>query len=124
MQLIYSLELGIKTSSKQLLFEKDKALSFMDALELYQQLKGREKAKLFFEVSNRSIRCLNECLNHDDVNYLEPSDATQFRDFLFGRGMSSSSVKRIFFICKSHFQIFNERQTQRSTIRCGHDKPD
>ena len=96
MELIYSRELGIKTSSKQLLFEKDKALSFMDALELYQQLKGREKTKLFFEVSNRSIRYLTECLNHDDVNYLETSDATQFRDFLFERGMSSSSVKRIF----------------------------
>ncbi len=96
MELIYSRELGIKTSSKQLLFEKDKALSFMDALELYQQLKGREKTKLFFEVSNRSIRYLTECLNHDDVNYLETSDDTQFRDFLFERGMSSSYVKRIF----------------------------
>ena len=35
MELIYSRELGIKTSPKQLLFEKDTALSFMDALELY-----------------------------------------------------------------------------------------
>ena len=96
MELIYSQEVGIKTSSKQLLFEKDKALSFMDALELYQQLKGREKTKLFFEVSNRSICYLTKCLNHDDVNYSEPSDAPQFRDFLFERGMSSSSVKRIF----------------------------
>ena len=71
-------------------------VTLSDALALYQRLKGTGKSKLFFEVSNRSIRYLVECVGHDNINGLEPVDAGRCRDFLFGRGMSSSSVKRVF----------------------------
>jgi hypothetical protein len=59
-------------------------------------LKGNEKTKLFFESSERSMRYLTDCLGHDDLAAIEISDAGRFRDYLFDRGMSSSSVKRIF----------------------------
>ena len=62
----------------------------------FNGLKGAGKTKLFFEVSERRIRYLTECLWDDNLSMLEVSDAGQFRDFLFERGMSSSSVKRIF----------------------------
>ena len=35
-------------------------------------------------------------MGHDDLAVLEVSDAGRFRDYLFDRGMSSSSVKRVF----------------------------
>ena len=96
MEMIYSRELGISVVPDQSHNATSIELSLSDALSLYQRLKGSGKSKLFFEVSNRSIRYLIECVGHDNINSLEPSDAGRFRDFLFDRGMSSSSVKRVF----------------------------
>ena len=42
------------------------------------------------------MRYLTDCLGHEDLAALEISDAGRFRDYLFDRGMSSSSVKRVF----------------------------
>jgi site-specific recombinase XerD len=42
------------------------------------------------------VRYLKDCLEHDDLAAIEISDAGRFRDYLFDRGMSSSSVKRVF----------------------------
>ena len=96
MEMIYSRELGISVVSDKVSNTNETELSLSDALALYQRLKGMGKTKLFFEVSNRSIRYLIECVGHDNINGLEPADAGRFRDFLFDRGMSSSSVKRVF----------------------------
>jgi hypothetical protein len=96
MEMIYSRELGISVVSDKVSNTNETELSLSDALALYQRLKGMGKTKLFFEVSNRSIRYLIECVGHDKINGLEPADAGRFRDFLFDRGMSSSSVKRVF----------------------------
>ena len=95
MEMIYSKELGLSVVPEtKKLASNDFSLS--DALSLYQRLKGTGKNKLFLEVSERSIRYLTECLGHDNLSMLELSDGGKFRDFLFKRGMSSSSVKRIF----------------------------
>ena len=96
MEMIYSRELGINVVSNKIRNANATKLSLSDALALYQRLKGTGKSNLFFEVSNRSIRYLQECLGHDNIINLEPADAGRFRDFLFDRGMSSSSVKRVF----------------------------
>jgi integrase len=96
MEMIYSRELGINVVSDKIRNANATKLSLSDALALYQRLKGTGKSNLFFEVSNRSIRYLQECLGHDNIINLEPADAGRFRDFLFDRGMSSSSVKRVF----------------------------
>jgi len=96
MEMIYSRELGISVVPNQVSNANQTELSLYDALDLYQRLKGTGKTKLFFEGSERSIRYLEECLGHDNISSLEPSDAGRFRDFLFARGMSSSSVKRVF----------------------------
>jgi len=95
MEMIYSRELGISVVSDKVSNTNETELSLSDALALYQRLKGIGKTKLFFEVSNRSIRYLIECVGHDNINGLEPADAGRFRDFLFDRGMSSSSVKLV-----------------------------
>jgi integrase len=96
MEMIYSRELGISVVSDKPPSGASNDICIKDALVLYQRLKGAGKTKLFFEGSERSIRYLIECVGHDNINGLEPADAGRFRDFLFDRGMSSSSVKRVF----------------------------
>ena len=96
MEMIYSRELGISVVPDIANKASTTDVSLPDALDLYQRLKGTGKTKLFFEGSERSIRYLVECVGHDNINDLEPADAGRFRDFLFDRGMSSSSVKRVF----------------------------
>jgi integrase len=96
MEMIYSRELGFSVVPDKVKNANETEVTLSDALALYQRLKGTGKSKLFFEVSNRSIRYLVECVGHDNINGLKPVDAGRFRDFLFGRGMSSSSVKRVF----------------------------
>jgi integrase len=95
MEMIYSRELGITVVPDKSHNACTTEVSLSDALELYHRLKGAEKTQLFFEGSERSIRYLKECLGHDCLLSMEPSDAGRFRDFLFDRGMSSSSVKRV-----------------------------
>ena len=95
MEMIYSRELGLAV--KGINHESRRsALTLTDALSLYQRLKGKNKTKLFFEASDRSIRYLADCLGHEKLDKITSKDAGRFRDYLFDRGMSSSSIKRIF----------------------------
>ena len=95
MEMIYSKELGLTVLPEATTSTSD-SFSLTDALALYHRLKGTGKTSLFFESSERSIRYLIECLGYDKLTSLEVSDAGRFRDYLFERGMSSSSVKRVF----------------------------
>ena len=96
MEMICSRELGLRVApdSKATISAKD--FSTTEALALYHRLKGGGKTKLFLESSERSMRYLTDCLGHNDLAVIEMSDAGRFRDYLFDRGMSSSSVKRVF----------------------------
>ena len=95
MEMVYSKELGLTTLPPNQQASHD-VFTMSDALALYHRLKGKGKTNLFFEASERSIRYLSECLGHEDLTALEISDAGRFRDYLFSKGMSSSSVKRVF----------------------------
>ena len=80
MEMIYSRELGLSVVPEA--ERQDPSdFSLTDALSLYQRLKSTGKTKLFFEVSERSIRYLTECLEHDNLSMLKASDGGQFRDF-------------------------------------------
>ncbi len=96
MEVIYSRELGLRVTPDAKTTTSAKSFSLTEALALYHRLKGGGKTKLFFESSERSMRYLTDCLGHEDLAALEISDAGRFRDYLFDRGMSSSSVKRVF----------------------------
>jgi len=67
MEMIYSRELGIYVVSDKVRNANEIEVSLSDALALYQRLKGTEKSKLFFEVSNRSIRYLEEYLGDGEL---------------------------------------------------------
>ena len=94
MEMIYSKELGLTALPETGTPASDSF--WTEALALYHRLKGTGKTSLFFESSERSIRYLIECLGHDSLTSIEVSDAGRFRDYLFERGISSSSMKRIF----------------------------
>jgi integrase len=96
MEMIYSRELGLRVTPDAKTIASAKSFSITEALALYHRLKGGGKTKLFFESSERSMRYLIDCLGHDDLAAIKVSDAGRFRDYLFDRGMSSSSVKRVF----------------------------
>ena len=95
MEMIYSRELGlvVKGGNHE---PRRSTLTLAEALALYQRLKGTNKTKLFFEASDRSIRYLADCLGHEQLDEITSKDAGRFRDYLFDRGMSSSSINRIF----------------------------
>ena len=96
MEMIYSRELGLRVAPDTKTTASAKSFSITDALALYHRLKGGGKTDQFFESSKRNMRYLIGCLGHDDLAAIEISDAGRFRDYLFHRGMSSSSVKRVF----------------------------
>ena len=94
MEMVYSRELGL-SAAPEVRAAAGHHLSLPEALALYQRLKGADKRKLFFEGSERSIRYLIDCVGHQSLTDLVPSDAGKFRDYLFDRGMASASVKRV-----------------------------
>jgi integrase len=94
MEMICSRELGL-CAAPEVMAVAVQQFSLPEALALYQRLKGGEKTKLFFEGSERSMRYLIDCVGHESLTDLAPSDAGKFRDYLFDRGMASASVKRV-----------------------------
>ena len=95
MEMIYSKELSLTVLPENRTVVSE-SFSLIDALALYHRLKGTGKTDLFFGSSERNIRYLIECLGHDSLTSLEVLDAGRFRNYLLERGMSSSSVKRVF----------------------------
>ena len=78
MEMIYYRELGltIVSNTKR---SANNGFCLTDALVLYHRLKGGGKPKLFFEVSERSVRYLKGCLGHENLAALEISDSGCFR---------------------------------------------
>ena len=93
MEMIYSRELGLSVIGEAAAQHASK-LTFDEVLKLYHRLKGVGKTTLFFEGSERSMRYLKDCLGQKNIDGLMPGDAELFRDYLLGRGMSSSFVRR------------------------------
>ena len=94
---IHSRELGLSLINTDLRPDDKKAsLSLDDALRCYQSLKGAGKGDLFFRSSARNIAYLKDCLDNKSLTMIETGDSGKFRDYLFERGLGSSSVKRVF----------------------------
>jgi integrase len=83
---------------------KDRDLSIptiVEALELYQRVKGGGRVKTFFTHSSRSIAYLEQCLGCRPLNQYTGADAGIFRDWLRNRELSNASVQRNFTIIKA-----------------------
>ena len=78
---------------------------FSDAVQLYLNLKGLNKAKTFHSAANRACAYLTHCCGDKDLTEFNRPDATAFRDYLVARGLNGSSVVRIFTTIKSIFNF-------------------
>ena len=103
------LETYWNTLRLELFHTKELKLSFLDnqksktetvklskALDTYIKLKGNGKGELFHRTALRNISYTIECFGDVDITSLKSIDAARYRDFLFKKGLSTSSVKRIF----------------------------
>jgi len=75
---------------------KSEKLKLSETLDVYIKLKGEGKDKLFYQTAKRNVSYTIECFGNVDINSLKPIDAGKYRDFLFNKGLSTSSVKRVF----------------------------
>jgi integrase len=67
-----------------------------ESLQLYIRLKGKGKTKSFHRTAERNIEYLIKCLGARSIDQYSTVDAGTFRDWLFDKELSSSSVKRVF----------------------------
>ena len=70
--------------------------SLSDAVVLYLRLKGQNKPPAFEATLKRGCGYLIDSCEMKNLEAYTRSDATQFRDYLFAKGLNGSSVARIF----------------------------
>ena len=67
-----------------------------DALEKYCRLKGIGRGDQFFKVARRNVGYAIQHLGDRPLDAYSSSDAASFRDWLFQRNLTSTSIQRIF----------------------------
>ena len=72
------------------------ASSLSDALATYCSLKGADRTTLFFTAAKRNVGYVLEHLGDRPIDTYSSADAASFRDWLIDRGLTSSSISRIF----------------------------
>ena len=72
-----------------------------DGFNLYLRLKAATKPVAFITYTKRNQRYLTECLGDVSVAGMSPRNGADFRDHLLEKGLSSSSVRRVFSTVKA-----------------------
>ncbi len=67
-----------------------------ESLEVYFAVKGVGRPKLFFTTAQRYIGYLIECLGNKSIDQYTSKDATVLREWLINKGLSNSSLQRVF----------------------------
>ena len=70
--------------------------SLKSAVAVYMRLKGNDRPPTFEAAVRRSCGYLIDCCGMKDLKDYVRSDATNFRDHLFSKGLNRASVARIF----------------------------
>lgn len=73
-----------------------KLLTIIEARDLYFEVKGKGRPKLFFDTASRNIKYLTECLGVKPIDMYTSKDAAKLREWLLEKGLSISSLQRIF----------------------------
>ena len=68
-------------------------------------MKGGNKSKLFFTAAYRNIGYVIERLGDRSLDTYSSADAAKFRDWLIDKGLSTSSIKRIFSTIRAVFNL-------------------
>jgi len=72
-----------------------------DGFDLYLRLKAVSKTEAFIIYTKRNQRYLTECLGNVAGEGMSPRHGADFRDHLLAKGLSSSSVRRVFSTVKA-----------------------
>jgi integrase len=74
----------------------DATLRLSEACELYLQLKGGGKDKVFIRTANRNTGYVTKLLGDRPIGSYSSNEAAKFRDWCIGQGMGIKTVKRVF----------------------------
>ena len=95
-------------------------VKFSNAVNIYIKTKGRDKPKTFKKSVERAYRYLLNVADDKCINLYTRKDAISLRDFLITRGLSGSSVVRIFNTIKAIYNfIINEKEINSSNPFAG-----
>jgi len=72
-----------------------------EAKQLYLDIKGKGRGKVFRQSAERIVGYLVQCHGDKPIDSYGGNDAALFREWLTARGLSASSVKRAFSIIKA-----------------------
>ena len=85
-------------------------VKFSDAVNIYIETKGRDRPKTFRKSVERAYKYLLNVTDDKYINLYTRKDAINLRDFLVTRGLSGSSVVRVFNTIKAIYNfIINEK---------------
>ena len=74
----------------------DDSPTMMEAVDIYLRLKANNDSQTFIRAAKRNGRYVSEALGNRPITSYSSSDAAAFRDYLFDKGLTLGSVKRIF----------------------------
>jgi len=74
----------------------DKSPTMMETVDIYLRLKSEKHSPTFIRAARRNGKYVVEGLGNRPITSYSSSDAAAFRDYLFAKGLSIGSVKRIF----------------------------
>lgn len=80
-------------------------ITFSEAKELYVKTKGEGRSKTFFTSADRNTKYLIQCLGDKSLDLYATTDAGAFRDWLFEKKLSVSSVRRVLTTIKVIFSL-------------------
>jgi integrase len=93
------------TTQQPLKPSKSYAPKLSGAVERYCRLKGKNSSKLFFTAAYRNVGYVIERLGDRSLDSYSSSDAAKFRDWLIDKGLSTSSIRRIFSTIRAVFNL-------------------
>ena len=93
------------TIQQPLKHSKSYAPTLSDALERYCRLRGGNRSELFFTAAHRNVGYVIERLGDRSLNSYSSGDAAKFRDWLIDKGLSTSSIRRIFSTIRAVFNL-------------------
>ena len=93
------------TTQQPLKVVKSYAPTMSDALERYCRLKGGNRSELFFTAAHRNVGYVIERLGDRSLDSYSSADAAKFRDWLIDKGLSTSSIRRIFSTIRTVFNL-------------------
>ena len=96
LEIFHTTELGLTKVVSSRLRDTIQSVSVKEALDNYLRLKAGCRSITFLQGANRSVDYLLEATGITELEALNAQHAAGLRDFLFARGMTASSVRRVF----------------------------